>query len=143
MMQHYETLFVLKPTLTEEEINSQVEKVKGILAKEEAELIATNTMGMRKLAYNVEKNNRGFYTVLYFKAQGTTIAELERNLRNNEDVIKFLTVKYGKAKEIVQFNKLVALTNRSSQPQASQVSEPSESQPQISEPSEIGESEQA
>jgi len=64
MMQHYETLFVLKPTLTEEEINSQVEKVKGILAKEEAELIATNTMGMRKLAYSVEKNNRGFYSTL-------------------------------------------------------------------------------
>ncbi|HSR74252.1 MAG TPA: 30S ribosomal protein S6 [Sulfurovum sp.] len=112
----YETLFVVKPTLTEEEINAQISKVKDVLAKEGAELVATNDMGMRKLAYSVEKHARGYYTVLFYKADGATIAELERNIKNNENIIKFLTVKYSKNKEIAQFDKLVANANKKATP---------------------------
>jgi len=108
----YETLFVVKPTLTEEEIAAEIAKIKDILAKEGAELLATNDMGMRKLAYQVEKNDRGYYTVLFYKGEGTVINELERNLKISEEVIKFLTVKYSKNKELAQFDKLVAQANR-------------------------------
>lgn len=114
----YETLFVVKPTLTEEEIAAQIAKVKDVLAKEGAELVGTNEMGMRKLAYQVEKHNRGYYTVLFYKAEGSTIQELERNLKINEDIIKFLTVKYTKNKEIAQFDKLVAEANKDAAPEA-------------------------
>ena len=109
----YETLFVVKPTLTEEEIAATITKVKDILAKEGAELVGTNDMGMRKLAYPVEKHARGYYTVLFYKAEGTIINELERNLKISEDVIKFLSVKYSKNKELTQFDKLVAAANKS------------------------------
>ncbi len=108
----YETLFVVKPTLTEEEITAQIAKVKDVLAKVDAELLATNDMGMRKLAYPVEKSDRGYYTVLYYKANGDAIAEIERNLRINEEIIKFLTVKYVNGKEIAQFEKQVAAANK-------------------------------
>ena len=108
----YETLFVVKPTLTDEETAAQIAKIKDVLAKEGAELVATDDMGMRKLAYPVQKNDRGYYTVLFFKGEGTVINELERNLKINEDVIKFLTVKYVKNKEIAQFDKLVAAANK-------------------------------
>jgi len=108
----YETLFVVKPTLTEEEIAAQIVKVKEVLAKVNAELLATDDMGMRRLAYPVEKNNRGYYTVLFYKAEGAAIAEIERNLKINEEVIKFLTVKYVKNKEIAQFDNLVAAANK-------------------------------
>ena len=111
-MNCYETLFVVKPTLTEEEIAATITKVKDILAKEGAELVGTNDMGMRKLAYPVQKNDRGYYTVLFYKAEGTIINELERNLKISEDVIKFLSVKYSNTKEMTQFNKLVADTNK-------------------------------
>ncbi|HEY9189513.1 MAG TPA: 30S ribosomal protein S6 [Sulfurovum sp.] len=114
----YETLFVVKPTLTEEEINAQITKVKDVLAKEGAELVGTNDMGMRKLAYPVDKHARGYYTVLFYKAEGPTIAELERNIKNNEDIIKFLTVKYSKNKEITQFDKLVAQASKKTAPAA-------------------------
>ena len=112
----YETLFVVKPTLTDEETAAQIAKIKDVLAKEGAELVATNDMGMRKLAYAVEKHNRGYYTVLFYKAEGTVINELERNLKISEDVIKFLTVKYTKNKELAQFNKLVAQANKKAEP---------------------------
>jgi small subunit ribosomal protein S6 len=115
-MNCYETLFVVKPTLTEEEIKSQIERVKAVLEKEGAELLATDDMGMRKLAYPVEKNSRGYYSVLYFKASGQTIAELERNLKINEEVIKFLTIRYTKTKEMAQFNKLVDAANKTAKP---------------------------
>jgi ribosomal protein S6 len=55
-MNCYETLFVVKPTLTEQEIASQVTKIKDILTREGAELIATDDMGMRRLAYAVKTN---------------------------------------------------------------------------------------
>jgi len=111
-MNCYETLFVVKPTLTDEETTAQITKIKDVLAKEGAELLATDDMGMRRLAYPVAKNERGYYTVLFYKAEGSLINELERNLKINEDIIKFLTVKYVKNKEIVQFDKLVAAANK-------------------------------
>ncbi|WP_309496429.1 30S ribosomal protein S6 [Sulfurovum sp.] len=114
----YETLFVVKPTLTDEETAAQIAKVKDVLAKEGAELVGTNDMGMRKLAYPVEKHARGYYTVLFYKGEGTVIQELERNLKINEDVIKFLTVKYVKNKELAQFDKLVAAANKAAESKA-------------------------
>ncbi len=106
LMNFYETLFVVKPTLTEEEITAQINKIKDVLTKENAELIAEDAMGMRKLAYPVDKHLRGYYTVLYYKAEGASIAEIERNLKINENIIKFLSVKYSKKKEIAQFEKM-------------------------------------
>jgi len=110
-MNNYETLYVLKPTLTDEEIAANIAKIEEILVNEGAEILATDKMGMRRLAYPVEKNERGVYTVVYFKAAGSVIAELERKLKFNEEVIKYLTVKYTKQKEIAQFEKLVAAAN--------------------------------
>jgi len=107
-MNNYETLYVLKPTLTDEETAANIAKIEAILVREGAEILATNNMGMRKLAYPVEKNERGVYTIVYFKAEGTVINELERNLKFNEEVIKYLTVRYSKKKEVTQFEKLVA-----------------------------------
>jgi len=118
-MNCYETLFVVKPTLTEQEIASQVAKIKDILTREGAELIATDDMGMRRLAYAVEKQTRGYYTVLYYKAEGSKIAEIERNLKINEDIIKFLTVKYATKKEIAQFDKMVAAVSKNTKAPAS------------------------
>ena len=111
-MNNYETLYVLKPTLTDEETAANIAKIEEILVKNGAQILATNKMGMRKLAYPVEKNERGFYTIVYFKAAGSVIAELERNLKFNEEVIKYLTVKYTKQKEIAQFEKLVTASTQ-------------------------------
>ena len=111
-MNNYETLYVLKPTLTDEETAANIAKIEAILVREGAEILATNNMGMRKLAYPVEKNERGVYTIVYFKAQGTVISELERNLKFNEEVIKYLTVRYTKVKEVAQFEKLVTAANK-------------------------------
>ncbi|WP_294956746.1 30S ribosomal protein S6 [Sulfurovum sp.] len=123
-MNCYETLFVVKPTLTEEETAAEIAKIKDVLAKVEAELLATDDMGMRRLAYPVQKNDRGYYTVLFYKANGDAIAEIERNLKINEEVIKFLTVKYVKNKEIAQFDKLVAAAGKKAEAPAPEAPAP-------------------
>lgn len=105
-MNHYELLFVLKPTLTDEETKAQIAKIQDNITAQEATIVATDDMGMRKLAYPVEKNERGYYTVVYFQAPGAAIAEIERLLRINEDILKFMTVKYSNKKEIAQFTKM-------------------------------------
>ena len=106
MMKHYEVLFILKPTLTEEEVNANLEFVKGVLTKNGAELETIVPMGTRKLAYKIKKYERGTYFVIYFKAPTILIAELERVLRITEEVIRFLIVKYESKKEIMAWEKL-------------------------------------
>jgi small subunit ribosomal protein S6 len=107
-MNNYETLFVLKPTLTEEEMNANIAKVKTTLEQESAKILAIDEMGMRRLAYPVAKYERGFYVIIYYNAEGSIISEFERKLKFNEDVIKFLTVRYSNRKEVAQFEKLIA-----------------------------------
>ena len=107
-MNCYESLFVLKPTLTEEETNEQIAKIESVITNNGGEIVAKSVMGSRNLAYEVEGARRGFYTVLYMKAPSALVHELERNYRINEDVIKFLTVKFSSKKELVEFDKMVS-----------------------------------
>jgi small subunit ribosomal protein S6 len=112
-MNNYETLYILKPTLTDEETTLNIAKIEETLIQEKAQILATNIMGMRKLAYPIAKYERGVYVVVYFQSAGSVISEFERKLKFNEDVIKFLTIKYSNKRETAQFNKLVTEANKS------------------------------
>ena len=106
-MKHYELLFVLKPTLTEEETTKNVETINGVIANNGGEIVKVDNIGMRDLAYEVQKQKRGYYTITYFKSPTSAIKEIERNLRINENVIRFITIKYEKKKEIAEWEKSV------------------------------------
>ena len=105
-MGHYELLFILKPTLTEDEVKVKADFIKEIITKNGGEIANVVEMGTRKLAYKIEKYERGTYFVIYFKAPTQLIAELVRNLRITEEVIRFLPVKYENKKEIAAWEKL-------------------------------------
>lgn len=105
-MRYYEVLFIVKPTLTEEETNEKLEFVKGILTKNGGEIESVVPMGTRKLAYAIKKHERGTYFVIYFKAPPSLISELQRVLCITEDIIRFLIVKYETKKEIAAWEKL-------------------------------------
>ncbi len=113
-MNCYETLFIIKPTLTSEEIEGQITKVKDIISQRGGELKATNDMGMRRLAYPIEKQERGYYSVVYYTAPSQLLEELERQLRYNEDILRFMSVKYTSKKELSVFNKTVETINKKS-----------------------------
>lgn len=110
-MRHYETMFILKPTLTQEEIDSKIEFFKNILTNNGASITATINMGMRTLAYEVKKQKRGYYFVIYFQAPGALIKELERNYRITEDILKFIVIGYLSKKEQKMWQVLVDTAN--------------------------------
>ncbi len=107
MTRQYELLFVLKPTLVDEEIQKQINFLQEVLEKNGAEIAAFQNMGTRKLAYKIGKAERGHYGVFYFTAPTQAILEVERIVRISEDFIKFMTVKYEKVKELAFWNKQV------------------------------------
>lgn len=99
-------MFIVKPTLTEEETQAQIDLVKSNIEKNGGEIVSVDDMGTRQLAYEIEKHKRGHYYVIYYKAPSTSVAELERNYRINENIIRFIFIKYESKKEVTAWTKL-------------------------------------
>ena len=95
-MNQYETVFILTPVLSDDQMKEAVEKFKGILTKNGAELINEELWGLKKLAYPIEKKSTGFYVLIEFKAEPTVIKTLEVNYRRDERVIRYITIKNEK-----------------------------------------------
>ena len=110
-MRYYETMFILKPTLTQEEIDAKIEFFKNILLNNNATIDGCINMGMRNLAYEIKKNKRGYYYVIYFKSSGDLVAELERNYRITEDILRFIVINYKNKREQKTWQTLVDIAN--------------------------------
>ncbi|MGM9868732.1 MAG: 30S ribosomal protein S6 [Sodaliphilus sp.] len=95
-MNHYETVFILTPVLSEPQMKEAVEKFKQVLAKYGAEVVNEENWGMRKLAYPIQKKTTGFYTLLEFDAEPTVVEKLETAYRRDERVLRFLTFRLDK-----------------------------------------------
>ena len=106
-MRHYENLVIVKPTLTQEELEQELQTVEEIITSNGGEIAATDKMGMRKLAYPIQKNERGYYFVVYYTGNPSAIGEIERRFRINENLLRFMTVKYENKKEINAWKQLV------------------------------------
>ena len=95
-MNQYETVFILTPVLSEVQMKEAVEKFKGILTAEGAEIVNEENWGLKKLAYPIEKKTTGFYVMFEFNADPKVIAKLELQYRRDERVIRSLVVKLDK-----------------------------------------------
>ncbi len=95
-MNQYETVFILTPVLSDEQMKEAVKKFKDLLVKNGAEIINEELWGLKKLAYSIEKKSTGFYVLLEFKAEPQVVAALELNYRRDEKVIRYITVKMEK-----------------------------------------------
>lgn len=91
-MNKYESVVIINPNVDEEGIKSLVEKFTALI-NSDGKLEKADELGKRRLAYEVKKNKEGYYVVFYFEANTSLIAELERNYRITDEVIKFMTVK--------------------------------------------------
>ncbi len=95
-MNQYETVFILTPVLSDEQMKEAVEKFKKILTDKGAEILNEETWGLKKMAYAIQKKSTGFYCLLEFKAEPEVINTLETGYRRDERVIRFMTVKLDK-----------------------------------------------
>ncbi len=106
-MRNYENLVIVKPTLTAEEIQTTISAIEEVITSNGGEIAVSSPMGMRKLAYPINKNERGYYHVIYYSVAPAAIAEIERRFRINEELLRFVTIKYDTNREIAAFNALV------------------------------------
>jgi small subunit ribosomal protein S6 len=88
----YETLFILHSELVEEALTTAVAAYTELLASKGAEDVVTNIRGKRRLAYEIKNLKEGVYVQLNYNADTATKAELERTLKIDEKVLRFLTV---------------------------------------------------
>ena len=96
MMNQYETVFIMTPVLSDQQMKETVEKFKGILVAAGAEIINEEEWGLKSMAYPIQKKSTGFYQLLEFKGEPVALAKLETAFRRDERVIRFLTVKLEK-----------------------------------------------
>ena len=106
-MRHYENLVIVKPTLTEEEIHATIAKIEEVITSNGGEIVARDAMGMRKLAYPIEKNVRGYFHVMYYTIDPSAILEIERRFRINEEMLRYVTIKYDSKREVAAWQEMV------------------------------------
>ena len=91
-MNKYESVIIINPSVEEEAMKALVQKFADLI-NTDGKVEAINEMGKRKLAYEINKKKEGFYFVYDFEAKPELIAELERNYRITDDVMKFIVIK--------------------------------------------------
>ena len=91
-MNKYESVIIINPSVDDEGIKALTQKFTDIIDNE-GKVESVQEIGKKRLAYEIMKNKEGFYTVFNFEAKPELIAELERNYRIDDKVMKFITVK--------------------------------------------------
>lgn len=88
----YETTFVSRVDLSDDAVAAIQNKLSQVVAEYGGEVVLTEDWGKRKLAYTIGKETRGQYNYFVYSGKGTVVAEIERHLRLNENVLRFLSV---------------------------------------------------
>ena len=92
-MRRYETIFILRPNIGEDEINKVVENTTKIILDEKGTIIELARWGMKKLAYLIKKESLGYYVYCDYAGTPAAVAEIERKFRIDDTVLKYLTIK--------------------------------------------------
>ncbi len=96
MKNHYETVFIVTPVLSEAQMKETVQKFREMLKDNGANIVHEEDWGMKKLAYPIQKKSTGFYQLIEFEAETELIEALELAYRRDERIIRFLTIRMDK-----------------------------------------------
>ena len=92
-MANYESVLIARQDLGASQVNSLVSELSEVIKKEGGEVVKVDNWGLKNLAYRIKKNRKGYYVLLNIVAPASAIAEYERLIRLNEDVIRYMTVR--------------------------------------------------
>ena len=95
-MNHYETVFILNPVLSDTQVKEAVKKFEDYLVSKEAEIIWKEDWGLKKLAYPIQNKKSGFYHLFEYKVNGEELPSFELEFRRDDSVMRYLTVKLDK-----------------------------------------------
>ncbi len=108
----YETLYIIHPDLFDEKVNQVRQRVETAINSSKGRIVFSEDWGIRKLAYDVKKCQKGHFVLTYFEGDGETVKELERNFKLMEDVIRYLTIIPGKLPDFEMLEKKSAERSR-------------------------------
>ncbi len=106
-MNIYENIVILNSALSDEDAEAAVSKIKEIVANQGGEVLKIDVWGRRKLAYEIKKQKKGLYVLLFYKTPSATIKKLEEFFKVFDAVLKYLVVKLG-PKQIQELEKAAA-----------------------------------
>jgi small subunit ribosomal protein S6 len=92
-MRRYETVFIVTPDSSEEELQAVADKFRGVITGMNGKVAAYDEQGKKSLAYNIKKQSKGYYVLMDYLGHADVVAELERNMRLDDRILKYLTVK--------------------------------------------------
>jgi small subunit ribosomal protein S6 len=96
---HYETLFIVHPEKGPR-IKEFIERFRKVIEGQEGVVSQVEEWGLRDLAYRIEKQGKGYYTLLQYRSAGRAVEELERNLRLTDGILRYLTVRDDEANQV-------------------------------------------
>ena len=91
-MNEYESVIIINPNCTEEAVKALESKYTGLI-NTNGKIESVENVGKKRLAYEIKRNKEGIYMIINFEAKPDLIAELERNYRIDDDILKFITIK--------------------------------------------------
>jgi small subunit ribosomal protein S6 len=95
-MNNYETVLILNPVLSEEQVKESMGKFRELLTSFNAECVLEDLWGLKKMKYLIQNKKTGFYVLFQYKADSSVISDLEVELKRDERIMRFLTVKLDK-----------------------------------------------
>ena len=92
-MNKYESVLIARQDLGASQVNTLVDELKNVISAQGGEVVRVDNWGLKNLAYRIKKNRKGHYVILNIAAPAAAIAEYERVMRVNEDIIRYMTIK--------------------------------------------------
>ena len=126
-MRRYETVFVANPDLSQEELQPLFDKLNNLTSDRQGLIIKFDQWGHRRLAYEIKKHTRGYYVLMEFCGDGSLVNELERNMRLDDRVLKYMTVLVDKQVDVEALKAQIEATKKQeSEPELAQEASQSE-----------------
>lgn len=99
-MTNYESVLIARQDLGTAQVNNIVEELSNVIQKEGGNVVRVDNWGLKNLAYRIKKNRKGHYVLMNISAPASAIAEFERIMRFNEDIIRYMTVKVDQFSDV-------------------------------------------
>ena len=112
-MNNYETMLILNPVLSEEQVKESMSTFKSILTSLKAEFISEELWGLKKMKYSIQNRKTGFYVLFEYKTSPETISKIELDLKRDERIMRFMTVKQDKHAVDYSLKRREKLTSKS------------------------------
>ncbi len=107
-MPYYESVYIARPDISTAQVDALTENLTSIVGENGGTVTKNEYWGLKNLAYRIKKNRKGHYTLMNIDAPAAAIGELERNMRINEDVLRYMTIRVDELDE----NPSIMLTSR-------------------------------